>query len=378
MPSIVDIYRGAYPSAKETPGGDTRRFSVCPWCGQGDDRFRIWEDQGRYLCNKCGERGDTIDLVRRIRGLSFREAKAVVEGNSHSQVLFLKQQEKVAQREKPAAKAHVYDWDAFDDACEVFLRSCIGQLDSREAKAFFDSRCLMRDTAWNWRLSWNATLARGYYRDWGMVAPEGKDFFYLPPGCVLPKFHWLKERPASARCDEWERYIWIRGAEIRCYPLWQDKIAHKFIVPACFVHVPPDARLCVVVESHLDAVLMLQESAGSVAVVATGGAYMPLDPYARECADPFYGAGKLVLCPDGDAGGDSALERWRQTYPQAHVIRSIGGKDLTDAERAARAGTKGAMCVRAWLEAVARRLERLAEKGVPPSFSVGREVSRTA
>jgi len=50
----------------------------CPWCG-GDDRFRVWPDQGtgglgRYWCRQCRRKGDVIDFLRDYKGLTFREA----------------------------------------------------------------------------------------------------------------------------------------------------------------------------------------------------------------------------------------------------------------------------------------------------------------
>lgn len=50
----------------------------CPWCG-GDDRFRVWPDQGtgdlgRYWCRRCGRKGDIIDFLRDYKGLTFQEA----------------------------------------------------------------------------------------------------------------------------------------------------------------------------------------------------------------------------------------------------------------------------------------------------------------
>lgn len=50
----------------------------CPWCG-GDDRFRVWPDQGagdlgRYWCRRCGRKGDVIDFLRDYKGLTFQEA----------------------------------------------------------------------------------------------------------------------------------------------------------------------------------------------------------------------------------------------------------------------------------------------------------------
>jgi DNA primase len=39
----------------------------------------LFPDYGRYKCYACGERGDTIDLVRHVLGVSFKEAVAWIQ-----------------------------------------------------------------------------------------------------------------------------------------------------------------------------------------------------------------------------------------------------------------------------------------------------------
>lgn len=50
----------------------------CPLCqGATKDGFILWingDKGGRYLCRKCGAKGDAIDLVRRLTGASYSEA----------------------------------------------------------------------------------------------------------------------------------------------------------------------------------------------------------------------------------------------------------------------------------------------------------------
>ena len=48
----------------------------CPLCG-GTDRFRVSLDRARWYCRHCTPRGgDLLEYLRRVRGLSFREAAA--------------------------------------------------------------------------------------------------------------------------------------------------------------------------------------------------------------------------------------------------------------------------------------------------------------
>lgn len=52
-------------------------FGPCPRCG-GTDRFRVWPQSNRYWCRQCGIRGDTIQFLRDVRGLSFQAAAVQV------------------------------------------------------------------------------------------------------------------------------------------------------------------------------------------------------------------------------------------------------------------------------------------------------------
>lgn len=59
-------------------GGEWR--GACPLCGGGpkSDRFIVWPAQERYWCRQCHQQGDAIQFLRDVRGLSFREAAALV------------------------------------------------------------------------------------------------------------------------------------------------------------------------------------------------------------------------------------------------------------------------------------------------------------
>ena len=62
----------------------TGRHTACPACG-GEDRFRFdnWQGRGGFYCNGCGA-GDGFDLLRRVHGWSFPEAKRqVLETTDH-------------------------------------------------------------------------------------------------------------------------------------------------------------------------------------------------------------------------------------------------------------------------------------------------------
>lgn len=48
----------------------------CPYC-YGTDRFIVWPERGQWgkaWCRQCGFRGDAIDLLRKLEGLTYKQA----------------------------------------------------------------------------------------------------------------------------------------------------------------------------------------------------------------------------------------------------------------------------------------------------------------
>lgn len=56
-----------------TNGGEYA--GACPFCGDGNDRFRVWPERASYWCRICGQAGDAINYLRDKRGFSFVDAK---------------------------------------------------------------------------------------------------------------------------------------------------------------------------------------------------------------------------------------------------------------------------------------------------------------
>ncbi len=45
----------------------------CPWCG-GEDRFRVWPEEGRWWCRACHRKGDPAGYIMQRDGVSYPEA----------------------------------------------------------------------------------------------------------------------------------------------------------------------------------------------------------------------------------------------------------------------------------------------------------------
>jgi len=69
---ISDLLRKRGHELKPKGGGEYS--AACPWCG-GKDRFCVWPEKDRYWCRQCDAKGDSIQLLRDLDGLSFQEAK---------------------------------------------------------------------------------------------------------------------------------------------------------------------------------------------------------------------------------------------------------------------------------------------------------------
>jgi hypothetical protein len=67
--------------------------SACPFCG-GQDRFCIWPEENRAHCIRgCNWKGDDIQLLRDLEGMSFKEAVAATD-----------HEEKIKSQDKPPKK----------------------------------------------------------------------------------------------------------------------------------------------------------------------------------------------------------------------------------------------------------------------------------
>jgi putative DNA primase/helicase len=73
-------WHGILPQLGISPKVLRNKHGPCPMCG-GSDRFRFDDRDGRgtWICNKCGS-GDGAELVKRGKGVEFKEAAKMVEG----------------------------------------------------------------------------------------------------------------------------------------------------------------------------------------------------------------------------------------------------------------------------------------------------------
>ncbi len=297
----------------------------CPACGEGDDRFIVWPDRprgGAYLCRICGAAGDGIDFLRRFQGMSYPEACKAVGVTPDST-------RTISTRKKPEPEQPKLPGKEWMQAAARFLASCQGHLTDPDAVAMLAARGLTPDTARRCGLGWNPTDRYEARAAWGLPSLQGKDKLLLPRGLVI-----------ATRRRSGVLALTIRTADPDRPKYWQ--VAGAGNVP----FVAGRAGLPVVLlESALDACLLNQEAGELVAAVALMGNMKGMD----SGTDAFIKAAPAVIAaPDNDEGGRAAWLRWKATYPVAVLCPAVGGKDLTDAHRAALKSGQG-VTVREWL-----------------------------
>jgi DNA primase len=82
----------------------------CPWHDDKTPSLSVDREKGLYNCFGCGESGDVVTLVEKMKGLAFKEALKFLQQFAGSvQVPHTPEQRRQEERELPAAKAIAHD-----------------------------------------------------------------------------------------------------------------------------------------------------------------------------------------------------------------------------------------------------------------------------
>ena len=305
--------------------------SRCPYCG-GKDRFVIWPDQGKdgkWWCRQCGRRGDAIQYLRDVRKMSFTEACHYVGREiSNSPPSLSGKRFRTYRRTshncwvprettpptdtwQGRAKKLIKDaeWWLFQN--HPFALKMLGWL--RE------ERGLSVETIKAYRLGLIVQKRFELPSQWGLeplLKADGKTKkIVIPRGLSIPfcqdsKIHRIRiRRPKmDLKSDEDNRYHTIRGSDSKPMIL------------------EPDREIQVVVESDLDAILVVQEAKGLVGAVSLGSAQKKPD---KETATILRRSQLILVALDNDdPGGQEAWGWWLDNhFPQARRLPPIDGKD---------------------------------------------------
>lgn len=303
-----------------TRGGEYA--GACPWCG-GNDRFRVWPEQGRFMCRQCKPRGgDVIQYLRDKRGLSFQDACRVAgredklngggAGGRGPSTGASTRAGSAARPETWTPKTLSLPGEQWQEQAGKLVEYAADKLNSN-TWAYLNGRGLADDTIQARRLG--LLPAEKYVKrgPWGLPeqrTQQGKEKdLWLPAGVVIPYF--INGKVARVR---------IRRQEAVKDRYWN--VSGSYMGPMV---LGPERDVFIVVESELDGFLLWQDCGDMAGVVALGNAQSKPDTGAAAILQKA----KLILVAlDADqAGAVASWQWWLKTFTQARRWPSVGGKD---------------------------------------------------
>lgn len=311
--TILDIAKDLGLELKRVSTAQGGEYSSpCPMCG-GEDRFRVWPEQGRkgsWWCRRCDKKGDDIQLLIEAKGMSFPEACAY---------LGRKLPEKIRRRALAPPKTKTERWaprkitepvGEWKTKAEAFVGWAHRHLlKNKEELKWLKTRGITEKTVRRFKLGRNPEDIYRSRSSWGL--PESKNNkkrLWLPKGLVIPwsidgEIHRLRIRRPEGDL----RYYVVPGSGM-----------------APTVIVGETKRVCVVVESELDAILIAQEAGDIVSVVALGNSSAHPDKIAK---DLLSSADHIMVALDFDEAGVKAWGQWKEQYLQVTRWPVPEGKD---------------------------------------------------
>jgi len=289
-------------------GGQYNGF--CPFCEQGNDRFRVQPNHGPYgwfACSQCGCKGTAVDYLMLKRGLSKQEALLTVgwKPKDGSEPHF----------STPTYPASALDnrpqWDEpserWQNAARDFYRACQETLWSDAGRAALDylrGRGLTDTTIQSALLGYHAQERYGSAHIWGKPKPVK-----LWQGIIIP---WLYQGNVWRLTIRDERvvggngrYRQVSGGSNGLY--LADSLRRKR--PAV-----------VVTEGEFDALSIAQVCGKQVAVVATGttqGGHTPR--WISLLAQQRH----VLIAFDSEDKGDNAANWWLNRLDHAQRLRPL-------------------------------------------------------
>jgi DNA primase len=293
----------------------------CPYCRDGDDRFRVQPAQGLWYCRQCSEKwDDAIAYVRKRDGLGFVEACERLAGGSLTTLQSKPQLQ-------PATPAEMEPSAKWRDTAETIVAEATAALWSdagEKGLAYLHKRGLTDETIRRRELGFNPA--------WRQVG--GK---WLEKGVVIPwrvggQLWHLNIRRATND----PKYRALAGG-----------------VPFLYGDDTGSRAVCVLTAGEFDCMLLAQEAGDLVAAASLGSESRHIG--GREAARllPFT---SVLVAYDRDAAGEDGAGRLAARYGDFRQIRVPTGKDITEFHQA---GGR----VRDWIVFELARLE--AERSKP-------------
>lgn len=308
---------GADVTLNEHPGGDYY-YGPCPFCKEGDDRFKVFlnGDKGDYFyCRRCGKKGDAIQYTIFMDNVNFETATRQLQNAEP-----VKKVGELAKRSENGSKSVLEGelrakWsDKLERLCTraIFHLYNVKSAGAKHALDWLSLRGIEREDCIQHGL--------GFNNSWRQII-EG---YRLPPGITIPRWqaHTVEVVACNVYLDQAARELtgrrrqFVKGSRAKVF--WND-----FKLP------DDDIDTVVVCEGELDAILLSRYLPHFALAVATGGAdTMPDELGLLRTRD-------IILAFDNDQAGMRATDRWLERIPGAVVAGlSEDVKDITDFWRA--------------------------------------------
>lgn len=289
----------------------------CPRCG-GSDRLQIWEvdkgfstspgrgEGGRYWCRKCGISGDYYSWLIDVEGRSPAEVLPK-DGRVRTPI-------PLQERKAPEG----FDMEQFRRFSKVAAWAAYRHAQDADAVAFYKSRGLTPDTVEHCGFGW---IPRDVFIPASQTGRTNGKMTCLPRGACFPICGDTGDVDALLvrRADETEWDRWGKWAQVGSRDA-------SFLLG---IDGQVKGRSLVICESVLDAASVYQARGGLVASMALLGASKRPTGKALDWIDT---ASKILVCADGDEGGESLCKTILEMRDDALVWRPIGAgvKDIND------------------------------------------------
>lgn len=276
-----------------TRGGEYK--GPCPACG-GTDRFyaqpQANNQKGYYRCRQCNIKGDSIQFCKDFIGLSFKEA---LERVGDSQSFKYSLHPFIHSQSASAICSNAWKEKA-EEFCEASHQNLV---QDNNAIVFIKNKYgFTMDTIRQYQVGWNPRKIFFPKSEWGISGSTKK--LCLPKGPVFACRHKGEIFKLKIRDFEWKegnlygKYREVEGSSNRT---------------AIFGYLTN--QTIVILESELDAMLLVQEIGEFCTCVALGGATKKPD---SDTAAWLKNKPLILYSLDFDAAGKEQYGYWRSTY----------------------------------------------------------------
>lgn len=292
-----------------TKGGEYS--SRCPSCPDGgDDRFRLWPNEGhcgRYWCRRCQIQGDSIQFCRDFLGMTFKEAKELVGESFVSHESFPK---------SVYGKSICLPTRSWQEKAEEFCESSYRRLlIDPEAIAFLKSKYgLTLDTIHRYRIGWNPEKRFQKRSEWGLEEPDKT--LCLPRGLVIADV--IEGKVSKLKIRDLD---WVEGDPYGKYKQVSGSSSQTSVIGS------RANQVALIVESEFDAMLLVQEIGEFCTCVALGGATKKPD---LETLKWLQKRTLILYSLDCDDVGRNQYDYWRSTFPKLRAWQAETRKSPAD------------------------------------------------